>query len=418
MSGFRHSLTGETLVPLTFIKEDSVRNFTTIIVGGGPHGVMLLRQLQARGAQQDEIAIVDSRPLLHWWRERLHDCDTQWLRSGPEHHVDAPVASSLRSFARERGREDEFATDAHRPMVSLFNDHASHVIERSGLERQRIAAVAHGFSRLPNGTLLLRTSEGSLATRHLVLATGPGGPFYPRWATRLGSSRVCHIFDQTFERSSLEPGCRVILIGGGISGVQVALALAEAGHQVTVLTRRVIGVSATTTPEDWTAARLAQMTALPYEQRFEMLQGAGDKGTLPSWEQQRLAEALRSRTIVHRVCNIESIRSEGADVCVYIAGGRPDVERAHTVVLGTGFIRDLPEWLRTSARNLNLPLTPSGAPILEPSLEWGTGSCIYLMGAGSAPVLGPYAANLIGGMLGSERIAVSIVSESSCAPRG
>src|SRR5689334_9358820 len=120
-----------------------------VVVGGGPQGMMLSRVLcKKHGLGPEEMAIVDPSPLGYWWMERLKDCDTLHLRSGPQDHVDCEP-SSLLDFAERSGRMNGFARADRRPCVKLFNDHVRMVAAQ--LEHVHYYAEVTGLDFRPGG---------------------------------------------------------------------------------------------------------------------------------------------------------------------------------------------------------------------------------------------------------------------------
>ena len=70
--------------------------------------------------------------------------------------------------------------------------------------------------------------------QNVVFAMGAGDQ--PTWAewSKIDSEKIHHIFSDSFDACDLES---VSVIGGGISAGQVALRLADEGHEVTLVTR-------------------------------------------------------------------------------------------------------------------------------------------------------------------------------------
>ena len=387
-----------------------MRKFKLVIVGAGPQGIMLARHAKKRlGMNSSNLALIDPYEPGKWWMERLHDCATDHLRSGPHDHVDCE-RNSLLDFAAAHGRKNGFATADRRPCVLLFNDHLQSIVEK--IRSVHLPTAVIGLRHKGRKGYTVLTEQGDVEAERLVLAIGPGEPNYPEWAhAHLESGSVRHIFDKSFERSELKPGTRVALAGGGISAIQVALALAKEKHVVDIYTRRALGARAASDPQEWTpSGLLAKLRAMQYEERYTMLADHGDKGTLPGWEMERMQTALTAKSIRHRVCQIS--KCNPIDGCLKLETESDPID-CDLVVLGTGFRRILPEWLKLFAAEMGLPLTSRGEPQLTDQLEWGQDTCLHVMGGHASPVLGPYADNLIGA-----RMAVEILSDLVTAPCG
>lgn len=128
--------------------------------------------------------------------------------------------------------------------------------------------------------VLLKTAgqrERRVTARAVVLATGPVGkwnvpaPFEPHLASRL----VLHTEELLTEskgtlideitRSCPSECARVLVIGGGISAAQAALAAFRAGHQVVMRSRRPLQTRAFDIRPEWLDVRHADRL------RFEFL---------------------------------------------------------------------------------------------------------------------------------------------------
>ncbi|MHC4652738.1 MAG: NAD(P)-binding domain-containing protein, partial [Planctomycetota bacterium] len=91
------------------------------------------------------------------------------------------------------------------------------------------------LERKPDGNFLARTNEGTIRARHVCLALGRRGT--PRKLDVPGEdlSKVAHsLLDAESYR-----GRRILVVGGGDSGVEAALGLAEQpGNEVTLSYRK------------------------------------------------------------------------------------------------------------------------------------------------------------------------------------
>lgn len=78
----------------------------------------------------------------------------------------------------------------------------------------------------------VRTDVGDLAADHVVLATGARAVQVPGWEAALTLHTVA---DAERLRASLVPGARLVVIGAGWIGAEVATVAAKAGHEVAVV---------------------------------------------------------------------------------------------------------------------------------------------------------------------------------------
>lgn len=382
-----------------------------LFVGGGPQTTITVAALIARRIYRpSQIAILDPSPLMRWLLERFHDCRTHCLRSGAYDHLDLGDPDSLIAFAERHGRSAEFVTADRRPLVSLFGDYCKWFIRERGLERLRLEGAAEGLRCEPDGTTTVGSCLGDINAERVVLALGAGAPAYPAWAVpHRTHPRVIHVFDRKFERSELPPGARITIVGGGNSAIQLAVAFGQEGHHVTLLTRSEIIRGAGTDPAIWNEAKCAELCAMPYADRFDVLRRAGDRGTIPDWEADHLRDSIARGEIVHRLASVMHLTMTDRAVELTLADGTHETD---VVVLATGFENRLPPWALEAAEEHDLPLLPNGHPVLSDELEWGR--CIYVMGPFAAPVVGPYAGNIIGGRSSAERVIRALSGQLAC----
>jgi hypothetical protein len=229
---------------------------------------------------------------------------------------------------------------------------------------------------------------------------GQARPFYPEWAARYRgvSHRICHIFDNDFDGLSLPAGSDAIVVGSGITGAQVAHSLVTAGRNVLLLTRRELaGGQGKTSSTDWRDGRLrSQLCACPtLRERDAMLQAEGDRGTIPPWDLERIQTHIESGALTHRLARIAHAIPQNGDVTLITEDGLE--YRRGILVLATGFYPHMQDWLRSAAKQLQLPSWEDGEPNLTVDFEWGTGSGIFLTGKQALRVGGPFAQNIVGG---------------------
>ena len=103
--------------------------------------------------------------------------------------------------------------------------------------------------RAAHGRYVLTTGNGeSLAARSVIVATGANQqPYVPAFAATL-RSHILQVHSSAYRRPSQLPEGRVLVVGAGNSGAQIALELADAGRDVVLsgpdtgsLPRRLLG---------------------------------------------------------------------------------------------------------------------------------------------------------------------------------
>src|SRR5699024_8998977 len=196
-----------------------------LIVGGGLHGSHIARRLQA-ACPQAAVAVIDpAASALAAWRRRADACGMRFLRSSQAHHLGLKTAA-LRIHARENGYGREHSLGRYlRPSRALFEDHARTV----AAPVDRIATHVEALEPVNGGWRIHAADGRRRQARNVVLAPGPAAPAQPHWGRQLP-----HLFDDDFAahcagRAATE---RIVVIGGGLTGVQYALDRADAGHEV------------------------------------------------------------------------------------------------------------------------------------------------------------------------------------------
>jgi putative YpdA family bacillithiol system oxidoreductase len=103
------------------------------------------------------------------------------------------------------------------------------LIQRTGLE-VKLGEAVEGVAKARDGTFDIRTTVASYRAQRVVLATGTRGK--PRTLQVPGENlpKVASLLDDPDEHRGLS----VLVVGGGDSAVEAALALADAGAKVTV----------------------------------------------------------------------------------------------------------------------------------------------------------------------------------------
>jgi uncharacterized NAD(P)/FAD-binding protein YdhS len=334
----------------------------------------------------------------------------EFLRS-PSWHDLGTDEYSLDRFARspEGERYHRFA-DVWHPSLALFNAHADWLIRGHHLAAMRVLGTATGLG-LRAGGVRVETTHGPLEARRVLLAIGPDEPRWPVWAQTLRATGapVTHVFDPRFEGDSLPRWSNAIVIGGGITAVQVALALARrAPGTVTLLSRHVLREHEYDSHPCWVSWCLnSYFYDRDYDGRRAVIQRARNRGSVPPNVALELQRAV--------ACGLLATRSgEVADAVVAPAGrvvltltGEAGALQADRVVLATGFRPDRPgeAWLTRAVTDLGLPCAACGYPIVDQSLRWHRG--IYVTGALAELEIGPTAINIIGARLAAKLIEPS-----------
>ncbi|WP_425579234.1 NAD(P)-binding domain-containing protein [Streptomyces hundungensis] len=127
--------------------------------------------------------------------------------------------------------------DADRPSAEVIGAYFAAYEDAFGLRVHRpvdVRAVREG----EGGRLLVETSEGDYATRALINATGTWDrPFWPRYPGQ-EAFRGRQLHTVNYPGPEEFAGLRVIVVGGGASGTQHLMEIAEVAADTTWVTRR------------------------------------------------------------------------------------------------------------------------------------------------------------------------------------
>ncbi|OII65661.1 pyridine nucleotide-disulfide oxidoreductase [Streptomyces sp. CC53] len=127
--------------------------------------------------------------------------------------------------------------DGDRPSADVIGEYFARYEDAFGLRVHRpvhVAAVREGVG----GRLRVETSEGSYTTRALINATGTWDrPFWPRYPGQ-ETFRGRQLHTAQYAGPEEFAGLRVVVVGGGASGTQHLLEIAEVAADTTWVTRR------------------------------------------------------------------------------------------------------------------------------------------------------------------------------------
>ncbi|MEM1042194.1 MAG: FAD/NAD(P)-binding protein [Bacteroidota bacterium] len=384
-----------------------------LIVGGGVHGTHLSHVLTGRlGWPRDRVRVLDphATPLARW-NGMTANVGMDFMRSSLVHHLDLdPYA--LKRFAKTPDGQPaaRFARPYNRPAYALFQHHARCVVRQHRLGGLRVRGRARGLQRAGGGWLV-ETKAGTLEARRVLLALGLSEqPCWPDWARalRAAGGPVHHLFDETFQREAL-PGWRhAVVVGGGISAVQVALALADRQPgSVTLLARHEARVHHLDSDPGWMGPkRLATFSRQPCSvQRRSTIDRARHRGSVPPAVQRRLGYAVAEGRLAHRIAEVADAETGPAGLVRLRLGAPPGALAADLVVLATGFEAQRPggPWLDAAVEALGLRCSVCGYPVTDAALRWADG--LYVTGPLAELALGPVARNIVGARLAAERLA-------------
>jgi putative flavoprotein involved in K+ transport len=206
---------------------DAVPESTAVaVVGAGQAGLATSRELAKAGV--DHVVLERGR-IGETWRNRWDSfclVTPNWGTQLPDGHYDGPDPDGYM-------RRDEFVA----------------YLERYAAERQ--APVREGvdvgsLESVPESGFVLRTSAGDLRANAVVLATGAyQRPYRPSAAASLPTDLLQIDVEDYRNEQALPPG-KVLVVGSGQSGCQIAEELHDAGREVVLACGR-----APWTPRRW-----------------------------------------------------------------------------------------------------------------------------------------------------------------------
>ena len=361
-----------------------------LIVGGGLHGLFAARAIRCAAPQATLAVLGDQAPLAAWQR-RARACGMQYLRSSNAHHLGIR-ADALRHFAADHDFDAGHELGYYRrPSRDLFEAHAAQALDAS----DRIAGRADNLQRLARGWRVHTADGRFFDAARVVLALGPNAPYRPAWATR----DCAHVYDEDFD-ATMPAGTRTAVVGGGITGAQLALRLQAAGQAVCWVTRERPRRADFDSDPCYAGPRcLVPFQRAAMARRTALLAHARQPGTLPPDVFARVTAALAAGDITWRRGHIEARDAHG--LC--FADGRHLA--ADRIVLATGFEhRPAPgSLLDRGIRDLDLRCDEDGHVFMNETLEAAPG--LHLLGRPASLQLGPMAGNIKGARLAGKRLA-------------
>lgn len=400
--------------------EDPAGTLDWLIIGGGIHGVHIAARLIGEaGVAPDRLRIVDPADrLLARWHTSTATTGMTHLRSPSVHHLDLD-SWSLQRFAFEwKSRQPElFARPYNRPALDLFNVHCDQVVEAFGLAERHIKDRAASCVVDGDGVAVRLSGEGELDAHHVVLAIGATEqPEWPEWAPR-SHERVHHIFESDFDGwPSLAPET-IAVVGGGISAVQVALRLANEGHQVHLISRHALRQHQFDSDPGWLGPKFMGSFSLErdLDRRRAMIAEARHRGSVPPDIRRALRRAIAEEGLrwhegeVHRL----DVWSDGLRLRL----STDEVLGVERMFLATGFAPERPggsmvDGLIASA---SLPCAHCGYPIVDAALRWHPR--IHVSGPLAELELGPASRNIAGARRAGDRLVGAIRTQGPTSTR-
>ncbi|MFG3496283.1 FAD-dependent oxidoreductase [Streptomyces sp. NPDC047928] len=193
-----------------------------VVIGAGQAGLSAAYHLRRAGLEPDrDVVVLDRAPRPGGaWQFRWPS-----LTYGKVHGMHALPGMELTG------------ADESRPSSEVIGAYFTRYEERFGLRVHRpvdVTSVREG----EDGRLRVETSEGTYATRALVNATGTWDrPFWPRYPGQ-ETFRGRQLHTAGYPGPEAFAGQRVVVVGGGASGTQHLMEIADVAAATTWVTRR------------------------------------------------------------------------------------------------------------------------------------------------------------------------------------
>ena len=384
-----------------------------LIIGGGIHGVHIAARLLGEcGIAPDRLRILDpcDRLLAHW-RNCAAATGMTHLRSPGVHHLDLDPFSLLhfagRRKKRKRRRARLFVPPLDRPALALFNAHCDRVVETFGLANLHIQDRATRCSVDRESVCIQLSSGDGITVQHLVLAIGAGEqPEWPDWAPR-SHARVHHVFEPGLAGwpSSSET---VVVIGGGISAVQVALSLVEKGHRVHIVSRHALRQHQFDSDPGWLGPKFMERfrRERDFDRRRALITAARHRGSVPPDIRRALRRSIAGGKLLWHEDQVEGFAAHRNDLALRLT--TRTVLKAERVLLATGFSSKRPGGAMVDAliASAALPCARCGYPIVDSALRWHP--LIHVSGPLAELELGPASRNIAGARRAGDRLTSAV----------
>jgi cation diffusion facilitator CzcD-associated flavoprotein CzcO len=377
-----------------------------LIVGGGIHGTHLSRVLSAGGAS---VRVLDphAEPLQRW-RECTRNCGMQFLRSPLEDHLaEDPLSLFLYRRDHPGSAPGRLAPHRGRAALSVFNDHAAGVISRYGLRELRVEGRASGLARTADG-VAVETTAGRIESKRVLLAMGLTEQLrLPPWIEGLPTCSVNHVGAPGFDIDDAAAWKHCVVVGGGMTAVQTAVSLANAGQgAVTLLSRGATRCHDFDTDSEWIRpAGPERLWSEPdFDRRRDMIEAGRYPGSVTADVEASLKLAVGLGRLTHTLATVErAVTTTTGETQLHIPGREPLL--TDRLLLATGFDSRRPggSWLSAAIEEMSLPTAACGYPIVDEQLAWGPDVCVA--GALAELGIGPAALNIAGARFAGRRLS-------------
>ena len=199
---------------------DGVERLEVAIIGGGPGGIVALKEMLAAGVTR--IALLEREPCIGGLFSRGYD-GLQLTSSAP--------FSMFSDFPIPPGQDNHFWTKDE--VVSYWTAYADHFGITPFL---RLNHAVTGIRREADGWHVGLTGRAPLHADKVILATGNNvAPNLPEWHAQL--TDVPSLHSGAYRNPKIFEGKNVVIVGGGESAADITLEIARVARNCTISLR-------------------------------------------------------------------------------------------------------------------------------------------------------------------------------------
>ncbi|SFM12655.1 Pyridine nucleotide-disulphide oxidoreductase [Gracilibacillus orientalis] len=373
-----------------------------IIIGGGVQGCCVATRLLLEKVNKADLLIIDSYPEpMQIWRTLTKKIGMSYLRSPSVHHI-AIDPFSLKKYARSNDYAQPFKGRYARPRLDMFNQHSLDKMDEVGVQECWKQGTVEGLSCSGGEWKVTLSNNQVIQGERVVLAMGMNQkPHYPDWVFKCSKGSISHVFD--IEASLPDEG-DVVILGGGMTAAHLSYTLSTI-HSVTLVKRHPFRIHDFDSDPGWLGPKyLRNFHQVDcYEKRRRLIRQARHRGSLTRELYLKLKRQENAGRLNFYTGEIEDAQSRDNSVELLLTNGK--IISAHSLLLATGTETNIPgeKWLQPVIEQLDLPCSPCGFPIVQPSLEWTRG--LFVAGTLAELEIGPVSRNIAGARKVAERIA-------------